>query len=147
MSAGGSTDVSAEQAIVLFDGVCNFCDRTVQFILARDRRRHFKFAPLQSGAGVSLLQQHGLPTDDLYSVVLLEGEHAYTRSTAALRILKHLGGLWSILYLFIVIPRPIRDLFYRFFAQRRYRWFGQMDQCMVPPPEVKDRFLNGGSNL
>ena len=139
-------------AIVLFDGVCNFCDASVNFLIEHDRKGYFKFAPLQSDAGKKFAAEYGLssataetePADDLIpidSVILIEESKAYTHSTAALRILKTLGLPWSILYIFIVIPAPVRDWFYRLFAKYRYRMFGRKDQCMLPSPEVRARFL------
>ena len=125
--------------IVLFDGVCKFCDGSMNFIIAHDKAMHFKFAPLQSEAGKALVEKFGLV--DIDSVILVEGETAYKHSTAALRIAKHLDGIWSIAYWLIVIPRPIRDFFYKLFARNRYRLFGRYDVCMMPTPEIKSRFL------
>ena len=140
-------------ALVLFDGVCNFCDASVNFVIEHDREGYFQFAPLQSDAGRKTAAQHGLvaetseprPVDDLIpidSVILVEDGKAYTHSTAALRIAKRLGGVWSLLYAFIVVPKPIRDFFYKLFARYRYRIFGRKDQCMLPSPEVRQRFLS-----
>ena len=140
-------------AVVLFDGVCNFCDASVNFIIEHDKEGYFKFAPLQSNEGSRLANQHGfesasatsesaatdlIPID---SVVLIEEGNAYTHSTAALRILKRLGPPWSWLSALIIVPRPIRDWAYRVFARYRYRIFGRKDQCMLPSPEVRARFL------
>lgn len=130
-----------EHAVVLFDGVCTFCNRSVQFIIKRDRSGYFRFASQQSGAGSALLA--GLPeaagTD---SIVLIEQGRAYTESTAVLRIARRLDGLWKAAYLAIVIPRPVRDLVYRSFARRRYRWFGKESACMMPTPDIRERFLS-----
>lgn len=140
-------------AVVLFDGVCNFCDWSVNFTIDRDRHGYFKFAPFQSDEGRRLAARFGfepatatetVATDDLVpidSVVLVEDGVATTHSTAALRILRKLGWPWSWLYVLIVIPRPIRDYFYKLFAKYRYRFFGKKDQCMIPTPEVRARFL------
>lgn len=138
-------------AEVLFDGVCNFCDASVNFVIEHDREGYFKFAPLQSEAGAKIAAEHGLrsqsnepPEDHLIpidSVILVEDGKAYTHSTAALRILKQLGFPWSILYAFIVVPKPVRDYFYRLFAKYRYRMFGRKDECMIPSPDVRARFL------
>jgi predicted DCC family thiol-disulfide oxidoreductase YuxK len=139
-------------AVVLFDGVCNFCDASVNFVIEHDTAGYFKFAPLQSDAGKRLSEEHGLsskmgkaePADDLIpidSVILIEDGEAYTHSTAALRIARHLGAPWSWLYAFIIVPARVRDIFYRLFARHRYRIFGRKDECMLPSPEVKARFL------
>lgn len=140
-------------AVVLFDGVCNFCDASVNFIIEHDKTGYFKFAPLQSGEGSRLANEFGFESaaapqeateSDLVpidSVILVEDGKAYTHSTAALRILKRLGAPWSWIYLFVVVPRPVRDWAYRLFARYRYRIFGRKDQCMLPSPEVRARFL------
>ena len=139
-------------AIVLFDGVCNFCDASVNFVIEHDHDGYFKFAPLQSEAGEKLAREHGLrsatgkaeskggliPID---SVILIEDGVAHTHSTAALRIVRRLGLPWSLLYALIIVPKPVRDYFYRLFAKYRYRMFGKKDECMLPTPEVRARFL------
>src|SRR5215211_3160279 len=141
-------------AVVLFDGVCNFCDASVNFVIEHDTEGYFKFAPLQSEAGRKLAAEYGLESetaktenaaDDLIpidSVILVEDGKAYTHSTAALRIARHLDGIWSWAYAFVVVPGSIRDFFYRLFAKYRYRVFGRKDQCMLPSPDVRARFLN-----
>lgn len=129
-------------AIILFDGVCNFCNASVNFVIARDRAGYFKFAPLQSEIGEDVIERHGIDTTETDSVILVEDNFVYTHSTAALRIARRLDGLWSWLFLFIVIPRPIRDVFYRLFARYRYRLFGRQDACMMPTPDIRARFLS-----
>lgn len=128
-------------AIVLFDGVCNFCDSSVNFIIEQDRAGYFKFAPLQTETGQALLAEHNIDNIETDSVILIENEKAYTHSSAALRIARRLDGVWSWLYFFIVVPRPIRDFFYRVFARYRYRLFGKKDACMMPTPDIQARFL------
>jgi predicted DCC family thiol-disulfide oxidoreductase YuxK len=127
--------------IVLFDGVCNLCNGSVTFIVKRDPGRWFRFAALQSAAGATLLRQFGLPADALDTLVLVEGNRAFTRSTASLRVARRLSGLWPLLYALIVVPRPIRDLLYGVVARNRYRWFGRRDACMMPTPDLRERFL------
>lgn len=126
-------------AIILFDGVCNFCNGSVNFIIERDKKNLFKFAPLQSEIGGEYIEKFGLSEID--SVVLIEDEKAYTHSTAALKIAKGLDGGWSLFYAFIIIPRGIRDFFYKLFAKYRYRLFGKQDACMLPTPEIREKFL------
>ena len=140
-------------AVVLFDGVCNFCDASVNFIIEHDPKGYFKFAPLQSDEGRRLANEHGFESatakskesaSDLIpidSVILVEDGKAYTHSTAALKILKRLGAPWSLMYAFVIVPKPIRDWVYKLFARYRYRMFGRKDQCMLPTPEVRARFL------
>lgn len=125
--------------IILFDGICNFCDASVQFIMRRDNGA-FKFASLQSDIGQELVTRHKLQGID--SLVLIEEDKAYTKSTAALRIAKRLKGLWSVLYIGIIIPKPLRDPLYDLFAKNRYRLFGKKDACMLPTKEERARFLS-----
>lgn len=125
--------------IILFDGICNFCDASVQFIMKRDKGA-FKFTSLQSDIGQELVARHKLQGID--SLVLIEDDKAYTRSTAALRIAKRLKGLWAALYIGIIIPKPLRDPLYDLFAKNRYRWFGKKDACMLPTKEERARFLS-----
>jgi predicted DCC family thiol-disulfide oxidoreductase YuxK len=129
--------------ILLFDGVCNLCNAVVQFVVARDRKHAFRFAALQSEAGHRLLREHGVevPGGDPDSVVLIEGGRAYVESTAALRAARHLAFPWFLLWPWLVVPRFVRDPIYRWIARNRYRWFGKKDQCMIPTPELRARFL------
>jgi predicted DCC family thiol-disulfide oxidoreductase YuxK len=129
--------------VVLFDGVCNFCDGTVNFIIARDRHAYFRFAALQSPVAHRLLERCAPPPAIAESLVLVEREKCYTRSTAALRIARRLRCPWFLLYGLIVVPRPVRDTFYDWFARNRYRWFGKRDECLVPDTDTRGRFLEG----
>jgi predicted DCC family thiol-disulfide oxidoreductase YuxK len=130
------------QPVVLFDGVCNMCNAITRFVIERDPAPgRFRFAALQSESGQRLLREHGLPTDDLDSFVLVEGERAWVRSTAGLRVLKMLGLPWSLLWPLILVPPPIRDPLYSWIARNRYRWFGKRDACMVPTADVRSRFV------
>ena len=136
---------------MLFDGVCNFCDASVNFVIEHDRDGYFKFAPLQSDAGTKLAAEYGIASatvehhdagvNPIDSLILVEEGKAFTHSTGALRIARRLSAPWSWLYVFIVVPSPIRDFFYRLFAKFRYRLFGKKDECMIPTPEVRARFL------
>lgn len=128
-------------AIVLFDGVCNFCVGSVNFIIRHDPNDYFKFAPLQSETGAKLLAKHGIDPDEIDSIVLVENGRAHTYSDAALNIALHLDRKWSWTYVLIYIPKFIRDFFYRLFARYRYKIFGQKDSCMVPTPEIREKFL------
>lgn len=128
-------------AIVLFDGVCNFCNASVNFVIDRDKAGYFKFAPLQSELGEKLVTKHGIDTTKTDSIIVIDGERAYTHSSAALRIARKLDGPWSWSYAFMIVPKPIRDFFYRLFAKNRYRLFGKQDACMMPTPDIRARFL------
>lgn len=131
-------------AIVLFDGVCNFCNGSVVFIIKNDTKGYFRFAPLQSETARNLLKKHGVETegvDSIDSVILIENDNVFLRSTAALKIAQNLGRPWSLFSTLLVIPSSIRDTFYRLFARFRYRLFGKRDTCMMPTPEIRERFL------
>jgi predicted DCC family thiol-disulfide oxidoreductase YuxK len=128
-------------AIVLYDGVCNLCSGAIRFIAERDPRGYFRFGALQSDAGRTVLARHGLPPEEVKTIVLVEDDRAFTQSTAVLKIARHLRQGWPLLALFRAVPRPLRDAVYRFVAARRYRWFGQKTECELPPVEWKTRFL------
>ncbi|MBO0587249.1 DCC1-like thiol-disulfide oxidoreductase family protein [Sporosarcina sp. E16_8] len=127
--------------IILFDGVCNFCDASVQFIIKRDPTAHFLFTSLQSEKGLELTRKYAIP-EDVDSLVLIENGKAFTKSSAALRIAKKLDGLWHLFFVCILVPRKIRDIFYDYFAANRYKWFGKKeDACMLPSIEQRKRFM------
>jgi predicted DCC family thiol-disulfide oxidoreductase YuxK len=130
------------QPVIFFDGVCNLCNAAVQFIIKHDRAAVFKLAALQSAAATRLLVN--LPANEAAadSILLLENGKLYTRSTAALRIAKRLTGGWKLLYVLIFVPRFIRDAVYKLVARNRYRIWGKQDNCMVPTPDVQERFLS-----
>lgn len=134
-------DHRADGLIVLFDGVCNLCNGAVNFIIDRDPTNLFVFASLQSDVGSELLRKHKIDPTVTDSIVLIEEGRASVRSTAALRIVRHLKGLWPILSALIIIPRPFRDLVYRGIANRRYKWFGKRETCRLPTAEERFRFL------
>jgi predicted DCC family thiol-disulfide oxidoreductase YuxK len=133
---------NTHQEIVFFDGVCNLCQRSVQFILTHDKKAIFAFSSLQSPIAKQLLLPHGISTSEINTFILLENNKVYTRSTAALRVAKKLGGFWVSLYAFIIVPPFIRDAVYDFIARNRYRWFGKQETCWLPRPEWKQRFLD-----
>ena|SRR5688500_14830531 len=128
-------------AIVLFDGVCNFCNASVNFIIDRDPKGYFKFGTLQSEDAKEILRSFGRPTDRLDTVILVEDGKLYTRSTAALRVARKLSGLWPAFYAFIILPKFLRDPIYNFIASIRYKIWGRREACRVPTPEDRARFL------
>jgi predicted DCC family thiol-disulfide oxidoreductase YuxK len=132
--------IPTDRPVLLFDGVCNLCNGLVQWLIERDGGR-FRFAALQSEAGRRLLERHDLPTDDFDTFVLVEGDDHWTKSTAALRVLRRLGLPYSLLYPSVVVPRVVRDRVYEFVADHRYGWFGRRESCMRPTPEREARFL------
>jgi predicted DCC family thiol-disulfide oxidoreductase YuxK len=131
-----------DRSIILFDGVCNLCNGAVQFVISKDKNNYFRFASLQSEQGQQLLKQYQLPVLTNTSFVLIEDGHVYTSSTGALRVAKKLKGFWPVLYVLMIIPKFIRDFVYYRIAKNRYKWFGKKDECMIPTPELKARFLN-----
>lgn len=126
--------------IILFDGVCNLCDRSVQFIIKRDPNGFYKFAPLQSKVGKDLLKQYGI-RDDFTSIVLIEDDKFYLKSAAAIRISSNLTGAWKLLKILKLLPISVRDSLYDIIARNRYYWFGKKDSCMLPSPDIRNRFL------
>ena len=135
---------ASKNPILLYDGVCGFCNKSVQTILAYDKNGTMKFAPLQSPLGQSILARHQLTgIDSLIFVDRSETtERAYIRSSGALKVAAYLGGWWKGFLIFHLIPRPIRDFFYDLFARYRYKLFGKHDSCMLPAPETRTRFLD-----
>lgn len=130
-----------EHPIIFFDGVCNLCTGSVQFIIKRDRKDVFRFAALQSEQAQQYLSLFGADLKELNTILLLEDGKVYQRSTAALRIVRRLSGTWPLLYGLIIIPAFIRDWVYRQIAKRRYRIWGQQESCMIPTAELKAKFL------
>ncbi|HUS02088.1 MAG TPA: thiol-disulfide oxidoreductase DCC family protein [Chitinophagaceae bacterium] len=130
-----------ESQILLFDGVCNLCNNIVQFTIKRDPEGKFKFASLQSESGHALLKKFDLPTDDFDSFVYIKRDKYFLKSSAGLHVLKDLGGIWKLFYVFIIFPRPLRDLFFNVIAKSRYRIFGKRKSCMIPTPKMNQRFL------
>jgi predicted DCC family thiol-disulfide oxidoreductase YuxK len=129
------------QPVILFDGVCNLCSGAVQFIIKRDKKDVFRFASLQSSFGQSVLKKYKLPSHELSSVILVENDIIYTRSTGALKVAKQLSGGWPLLYMFIIVPRFIRDAVYNYVAKNRYKWFGKKQECWLPTPALKNKFI------
>ena len=126
--------------IILFDGVCNLCNSSVNFIIDRDKKNVYKFASLQSETGQKLLGRFGLNNKEFDSVVLISDDKFYSKSSAALRIVKEFPVLWKALYILILIPPPLRNIFYDIIAKNRYRWFGKNDSCRMPS-ENNSRFI------
>lgn len=135
-----------QQAIVLFDGVCNLCNSFVQFVLKHDRHNHFVFASLQSKAGEKLLAKHAIERE-LKTILLIESDKVYVRSAAVLRICRRLSGWWPGFYFLTIVPRFIRDACYNKIAHNRYRWFGKRKECLLPTPEQQLKFLNNETDF
>lgn len=128
--------------VILFDGVCNFCNSTINFLIDRDKKGIFKFAALQSEPGREILKKHNITTlTDFDSVILEKDGKLYQKSDAALEIARSMNGLWKLLYGFKILPKFIRDFVYDLVAKNRYRLMGKMDACRLPTPELRARFL------
>lgn len=127
--------------IVLFDGICNYCNKWVNFIIRHDKKKKFRFAALQSDIGKKLLKQYNI-SDKEETVVLIYNEKAHIKSTAGLHIMYHLGGIYALAFIFIIFPAFVLDFYYDIIARNRYKWWGKRDQCMIPTQEIKDRFLS-----
>lgn len=127
--------------IILFDGVCNMCTASVQFIMKRDRKNTFTFASLQSSVAKELLVKYNVPKDVDSIILITAGGRVFIKSTAALRIAGKLEGIWKTFVVFLVVPPFIRNIIYQFIAKHRYSWFGKKEKCMIPTQEQKERFL------
>jgi len=134
-------NIPTDKKIILFDGVCNLCNRSVQFILRRDKKNQFVFGSLQGQTGRELLTEFNMPVTALHTFVLVENGKVYLRSTAALRVLRYLGGGWQLFYAFMVVPRFVRDGIYNLISRNRYKWFGKNESCMIPDTKWEPRFL------
>ena len=134
-------DAELRPIVVLFDGVCNFCDGFVRFLIRHDPSGRLQFCAMQSDAGRALLAARGFDPDALDTFVVLDGPRTLTRGDAALAIARTIDAPWSWLSAGAVLPRPLRDALYGIVARNRYAWFGRRDTCLVPTPEVRSRFL------
>lgn len=130
-----------DKSVIFFDGVCNLCNGFVQFIIKHDKKAKFRFAALQSDFAKQELLKKDVSVGELSSVILLTEKGVFTKSTAALKIASQLSGFWKAAYIFIIIPKFIRDFVYDIIAKNRYKWFGKETHCMIPTPELKERFL------
>jgi len=130
-----------DKPVILFDGVCNLCTGSVQFILKRDKEKRFLFTSLQSNYGQELLKRYDLPADTFNSFILYQDGKVLTRSTAALEMFQQLKG-WKWVKIFRIVPKFIRDAVYNLIAKNRYKWFGQKNECWLPTPDLKGRFLD-----
>ncbi len=131
----------SQHPVILFDGVCNFCNASVNFIIRQDKRKAFRFAALQSVAGQQLLQHYQLPSSDFGSFILIDNGKVYQKSAAGLRVYRQLSWYWQWTQLFWIVPAFIRNAVYDVIARNRYQWFGKKESCMIPTPEVRNRFL------
>ncbi|MBH5317719.1 thiol-disulfide oxidoreductase DCC family protein [Paenibacillus sp. GSMTC-2017] len=133
--------------VALIDGHCHMCQTITRFLVKHDHKGKFRFAALQSTAGKQLLAQGSLKDKTFDSFVLYDNGKYWIKSSAALRVAQRLGGWWALLYVFIIVPPPIRNIVYDWVARNRYRWFGKSDVCLMPTKAVMARFLDGGVGI
>lgn len=134
--------IGPDAKIIFFDGVCNLCNASVNYVIDHDKRKSFAFASLQSPFAMETLKAYGIDNEKLESLVLKKGNTVYRKSSAALEIARELDGLWPLLYILRIIPEFVRDFIYDLIAKNRYSWFGKRDSCRIPTPELKERFLD-----
>lgn len=136
-------EISGDKKVILFDGICNLCNNTVNMVIKQDKKNTFLFASLQSDTGKKILTDLKIDSSKMDSIILYDPSIAYyTKSSAALKIMNDLGGWWKITQIFWVFPAPLRNVIYDLIARNRYRWFGKKEQCMIPTPELKSKFLS-----
>lgn len=128
--------------IILFDGVCNLCNNAINFVIKRDPKNRFLYAPLQSISGKKLIKEHDIDIASVDSIILIRKDRAYIKSTAALFIAQKLSGLWPLMIAFYILPSFMRNWVYDYVARNRYTWFGKKDACMIPTPDLKAKFLD-----
>ncbi len=127
--------------IILFDGVCNLCNASVNFVIQKDKKDRFRFAALQTDIGKEFVLKYNIDPDETDSIILIDDDTCYIKSTAALQILKSLSGAYPLLFGFIIVPAFIRNWVYDYIAKNRYKWYGKKESCMIPSPELKSKFL------
>tara|TARA_B100000809_G_scaffold105703_1_gene104260 strand:- start:60456 stop:60887 length:432 start_codon:yes stop_codon:yes gene_type:complete len=136
------SEIRKTKSIILFDGFCNLCNSSVQFIIDRDAKKHFLFSSLQSTPSKSFLSSQPAIIKNGDSIILITDSKVYTKSSAAIKVGQSLDGLWFMIGVFIIIPKPLRDRIYDAIAKRRYRWFGKLDTCRIPTSEEQHLFIN-----
>ena len=135
-------NTESKHKIILFDGVCNLCNTSINFVIKNDKKRVFRFAPIQTNFGKTTLKKYHINTKDTDSIILIDEDKNYIKSTAALYIAKELSGAYPLLFCFMIVPKFIRNWIYDFVAKNRYKWFGKKVSCMIPTPELKDKFYS-----
>lgn len=135
-------ELPRDKKIILFDGVCNLCNSTVQFLIKHDKKDVFRFVALQSDLGQQITAYIGIDTSKVDSIIVYEPGKAYFyKADAALEIASAIGGIYSLLGIFKVVPKSIRNAVYDYIARNRYKWYGKKEACMIPTPEIKAKFL------
>ena len=135
-------NTKSKHKIILFDGVCNLCNTSVNFVIKNDKKGVFRFAPIQTNFGESTLKKYHINTIDTDSIILIDKDKYYIKSTAALYIAKNLSGAYPLLFCFMLVPKFMRNWVYDFVAKNRYKWYGKKESCMIPTPELIDKFYS-----
>ena len=135
-------NTESKHKIILFDGVCNLCNSSVNFVIRNDKKGVFKFAPIQSDFGEIALKKHRINSKDTDSIILIDDDNYYIKSSAALYIAKNLSGAYPLLFCFMLVPKFMRNWVYDFVAKNRYKWYGKKESCMIPTPELIDKFYS-----
>ena len=130
-----------KDTVIIFDGVCNLCNRLINFILKWDKYKKFKFAWLQSEFGQGFIKETQGSLNKLDTVILVKNKQVFEKSDAVLEILKELNGFWRTFLIFKIVPKKFRDSVYKYIADNRYHWFGMQQRCLVPGWEIRDRFI------
>jgi predicted DCC family thiol-disulfide oxidoreductase YuxK len=132
---------TTKHPVILFDGICTFCNYWVNFAIKHDPQKKLRFAAFQSTAGLQLLNDYQISIESINSVIFIDKGKVYTQSSAAFRVCNYLSGFWKVFYGLLILPKFIRDFFYNIIARNRYKWFGKKESCIVPTPDINDRFL------
>ena len=135
-------NTESKHKVILFDGVCNLCNSFVNFVIRNDKKEVFKFAPIQSDFGEIALKKHRINSKDTDSIILVDDDNYYIKSSAALYIAKNLSGAYPLLFCFMLVPKFMRNWVYDFVAKNRYKWYGKKENCMIPTPELIDKFYS-----
>ncbi|MGY8932839.1 MAG: thiol-disulfide oxidoreductase DCC family protein [Flavobacteriales bacterium] len=135
-------NTESKHKVILFDGVCNLCNSFVNFVIRNDKKEVFKFAPIQSDFGEIALKKHRINSKDTDSIILVDDDNYYIKSSAALYIAKNLSGAYPLLFCFMLVPKFMRNWVYDFVAKNRYKWYGKKESCMIPTPELIDKFYS-----
>ena len=133
--------IQLTRPIIVFDGVCVLCNRSVHFIIMHDTQKLFRLVSMQATVGQQLLRDHGLDSDDPSSLLLIDESGAHTDTDAIIRVVCRFGGVWKLISIMRIVPPDLRDLAYRWVAKNRYHWFGKRETCMVPTPDIAERFI------
>lgn len=135
------SELPKDKKIILFDGVCNLCDSSIQFVIRHDKKDIYRLVSLQSELGQKIIRHLGIPSNINSTVLYEPGKAYYYKSDVAFKIIKDIGGIRKVLLVFSILPKSILNSIYDYVAKNRYKWFGKKERCMVPTPEIKNKFI------